>query len=78
MVEEKYILPEIVSLLKEVNLFPTITSSNKFSLQLVRELIANIHEKFGDESSLDYGSLIVEEMKCPSLLGQCLHSTTQI
>ena len=34
--EEKYIVPEIVDLLNEVNLLPTVTSSKNFSVQLVR------------------------------------------
>ena len=38
LVEEQYIVPVIVSLLK-LDLFPTINASKKFSLQLVREVI---------------------------------------
>ena len=46
--EEKYTVPEIVDLLKEVNIFPTVIFSKKFYVQLVREVIANMPEKFGD------------------------------
>ena len=45
--------------MNEVNLFLIVNSSKKFSLQLVREVIANIPENFRDVSSSDYGSPMV-------------------
>lgn len=53
--EAKYTVPVIVSLLKYVKLFSTVTSSKKFAYQIVREVIANLTEDFGNSSSPYFG-----------------------
>ena len=52
--EEKYTVPQIVSLHKEVKLFQIVTSSKKFAVQIVREVIANLAEDFGISWSTNY------------------------
>ena len=50
--EEKYIVPQIVSLRKEVNIFQTVISSKKIVIQIVREIIANLTMDFGNSLNL--------------------------
>lgn len=55
LAEEKYTVLKTMSFLTEENMFSTVTSSKKFSIQNVREVIANLLENFGDAGSQDYG-----------------------
>ena len=52
-----------MSLLKEVNLFSTVTSSKKCSVQHVREVIVNLFEDFGNSSSPLFGEIMIREKK---------------
>lgn len=49
--EDKYIVSQIVSLLKEVKLFSIVTYPKKFGVHVVREMTANLPEDFGNSSS---------------------------
>ena len=57
--EDKYIVHQIVTLLKAARLFSTFTSSKKYSALLVRLVIVNLTKDFGNSASPSLGEVLV-------------------
>lgn len=55
--KKKYNVPQIVSFIRQSGLFSTLNSSNKYNVQLVREVV-NLTKEFGDSSSPYFGVVV--------------------
>lgn len=63
--KEKYTVTHIVFMLKEVKLFSTFTSSKRFDVRIVIEVIANLNENFGNSSSPKFEVFIIKGNEIP-------------
>ncbi|KAL9666301.1 hypothetical protein QQ045_000629 [Rhodiola kirilowii] len=60
---DKYVAKEIVSLIKKLDLWPSVSMAKPFAANLVREVIANLQEGFADIESASFGMASVRGKK---------------